>query len=210
MILPSGFSQWQLADNRGRTVAHEAAAHDSLPEGCQDWRLSDLNGWTLAHEAAEVGLLPSEFDGWDWATKSGVTVAHVATLGKVHPADFPFWSLQDVNGDTVAHSAAQHGSLPTGFSHWDLVNNKKETVAHAYLMGAIEGRHFGEFSRRIDFPDNFEGWEWITGEGVSVIGLARVLEDERLIARYEAYRMENIISKEERAVSRPRVVRVEI
>jgi ribosomal protein S18 acetylase RimI-like enzyme len=45
--LPAGFSNWDLADNEGWTVAHEAAFYGHLPEGFDQWGLKDNDGKTV-------------------------------------------------------------------------------------------------------------------------------------------------------------------
>jgi len=75
--LPPDFDRWDLADNDGRTVAHEAAQHGHLPPDFDRWDLADNDGYTVAHVAAESGHLPSGFDRWDLADKRGRTVADV-------------------------------------------------------------------------------------------------------------------------------------
>ena len=76
--LPEGFDLWGLADEEGRTVAHEAARWQHLPEGFDRWDLADKTGWTVAHMAATWGRLPQDFDQWGLVTKEGLTVADVA------------------------------------------------------------------------------------------------------------------------------------
>jgi hypothetical protein len=44
---PEGFVRWELADENGRTVAHEAAEFGKLPEGFDMWHLADKNGKTV-------------------------------------------------------------------------------------------------------------------------------------------------------------------
>jgi hypothetical protein len=46
------FDRWDLADNDGRTVAHEVAQRRYLPRGFDRWDMADRNGWTVAHDAA--------------------------------------------------------------------------------------------------------------------------------------------------------------
>jgi len=76
--LPANFDKWELADNRGWTVAHVAARNGHLPVDFNQWDLAEKNGYTVAHIAAEYGYLPTNFDQWDLADKSGWTVAHIA------------------------------------------------------------------------------------------------------------------------------------
>ena len=76
--LPDGFDQWELANSKGRTVAHVAACYGHLPPSFDRWDLADSRGWTVAHEAAAYGHLPPGFDRWDLADKRGRTVAEVA------------------------------------------------------------------------------------------------------------------------------------
>ena len=58
-----------LANEDGRTLAHEAARWGNLPESFDQWDLADKSGWTVAHEAALAGLLPKGFNQWSLADK---------------------------------------------------------------------------------------------------------------------------------------------
>lgn len=121
--LPPGFDQWDLADEDGWTVAHEAAQYGHLPPGFDQWGLANKDGWTVAHVAALFDRVPPGFDQWELANKDGRTVAHVAAQYGHLPPGFDQWALADKDGWTVAHEAAQYGHLPPGFDQWELANN---------------------------------------------------------------------------------------
>jgi hypothetical protein len=70
---------WDLADENGWTLAHQAAKYRCLPENFGQWILADENGWTVAHEAAYQGeVFSKNFKGLDWSDNNGVTVREVA------------------------------------------------------------------------------------------------------------------------------------
>jgi hypothetical protein len=75
--LPTGFDRWDLADNDGWTVAHEAVQWGHLPEGFDRWDLADNDGWTVAHAAAYMGNLPADFDRWDLLKKEKQNIVKV-------------------------------------------------------------------------------------------------------------------------------------
>ena len=52
--LPADFDEWGLANNRGWTVAHEAAKHGHLPEDFNQWDLGKAQGHTTVAEVAEL------------------------------------------------------------------------------------------------------------------------------------------------------------
>lgn len=64
-FLPDDYDQWELADPKGWTVAHEAVSHGPLPENFDKWDLTADNGETVANIAASRGALPEDFDRWD-------------------------------------------------------------------------------------------------------------------------------------------------
>jgi hypothetical protein len=68
-----------------------------LPESFTQWDLADNQGLTVAHEAALLGLLPKDFDRWELATHSGVTVAFFAALSGTLPVTFDKWELLGEN-----------------------------------------------------------------------------------------------------------------
>ena len=59
--LPWNFDQWDLADENGWSVAHEAAAFSNLPKDFNQWDLISKKGWTVAQIAALWGSLPKDF-----------------------------------------------------------------------------------------------------------------------------------------------------
>ena len=46
--LPTDFDRWEIADDIGWTVAHEAASQYHLPPDFDRWGLADDTGWTIA------------------------------------------------------------------------------------------------------------------------------------------------------------------
>jgi hypothetical protein len=95
------------------------------------WDLANEVGWTVAHEAAMRGVLHANFKQWTLATEDGWTVAHEFLRNYELPDDFDDWDVASNTGWTVAHVGAEHGNLPDGFSQWDLADSKGWTVAHA-------------------------------------------------------------------------------
>ena len=77
--LPTDFDRWDLADEQGWSVAHEAAHCNNLPRGFDQWDLADYRGWTVAHEAAAHGGLPKDFTGGHWQDRKGTTVYGVVS-----------------------------------------------------------------------------------------------------------------------------------
>ncbi|RMF99912.1 MAG: hypothetical protein D6735_14530 [Acidobacteria bacterium] len=59
--LPKDFQNWALADETGRTMAHEAAAYGHLPPDFDRWELADEDGNTVAQGAYEYRHLPNGF-----------------------------------------------------------------------------------------------------------------------------------------------------
>jgi hypothetical protein len=97
------FSDWSLADKKGKTIAHEAAMYRNLPADIDRdiYKLADKYGKTVAHEAAWRKHLPPEFERpdyeqWGMVDGEGQTVAHVAA------AIYSYSS-----GTTIAKSARQ-------------------------------------------------------------------------------------------------------
>ena len=45
--LPPDFDQWDIANNHGWTVAHEAAAAQHLPPDFDRWELANEDGYTV-------------------------------------------------------------------------------------------------------------------------------------------------------------------
>ena len=56
--LPPDFDQWDLADEQGWSVAHEAAAAQHLPPDFDRWELADMDGYTVrdAHKNCRKAL----------------------------------------------------------------------------------------------------------------------------------------------------------
>jgi hypothetical protein len=108
--LPEDFDQWDLSNDEGWTIAHEAASYHRLPANFNQWGLADKEGWTVAHTASD-GCLPEDFSQWDLANSKGWTVAHVAAARQL-PPNFTQWGLADKDGWTVAHEFADHTGIP--------------------------------------------------------------------------------------------------
>lgn len=65
------------------------AENGTLSEDFQEWNLCDEQGWTIAHQAAYHGHLPENFHSWDLTDKYGVTVESVYYLvNNRYPEDF--------------------------------------------------------------------------------------------------------------------------
>lgn len=82
-LLPEGFTEWDLADDTGWSVAHTAVMFGHLPKDFDRWDIANEDGWTVAHEAAYRGKLPSDFDYPRWknlVTKDGETVLDIAKI----------------------------------------------------------------------------------------------------------------------------------
>ncbi len=80
VILSNDFPYWNLADDFGRTVAHEAAKYGTLPEDFDKFGLSTKKGWTVAHEYVKHGHLPKGFYVLDYADNNGLSVKKLAIL----------------------------------------------------------------------------------------------------------------------------------
>jgi hypothetical protein len=137
-VLPGSFTDWDLMDVTGVTVAHTVVGHgNKLPADFDMWAMLDEHGRTVAHVAITTGAYPENFKGWDeqgvWAFRNlaGWTVAHFAAHRGVLPDDFSHWSLEN-NGVTVAHAAAEAGTLPDGFADWGWMDGEGRTVADVY------------------------------------------------------------------------------
>ena len=72
--LPSDFDNWSLTDDRGRSVAHAAAAFGHLPAAFNQWEIASPSGYTVAHTAAINGHLPDDFNQWGLTDNGGLTV----------------------------------------------------------------------------------------------------------------------------------------
>lgn len=140
-VLPPDYTDWELTDVTGVTVAHTVVGHGhKLPADFDKWAMLDDHGRTVAHVAIVTGAYPTNFEGWDeqgvWTLRNlaGWTVAHFAAHHGVLPAHFSMWALEN-GGVTVAHAAAEAGTLPPGFSDWGMEDNEGRTVADVYRLG---------------------------------------------------------------------------
>jgi hypothetical protein len=145
--LPSGFSQWHIADSEGRTVAQIAAVLGDLPlDNLNVWswivQPEDLRKNTIAHLAAFVRGIPEGgyFNQWDSKNKNGDTVAEMAVLGGNLPANSILWTwiIDKKTDDTLAHWAADQGWLPADFYQWNLTNKKGEAVWEIHQWRRME------------------------------------------------------------------------
>jgi|GEM_PF-1912106 len=80
----------RMRDNiYGETVYHEAASSKCLPQWFDEWDIADNNGKTVAHNAALVRNLPGDFD-WEryglMRHNDGRTVYHFAGYSKKYIA----------------------------------------------------------------------------------------------------------------------------
>jgi len=162
--LPEGFSDWEICDPVGRTVAHEAALYGHLPADFGRWEVRDREGWSVAHNAAMEGHLPKGFDQWELSDEDGNSVAHEAARIGGLPADFDNWALHNDNFFAVAHMAAIHGHLPKGFDQWDIrddwdVRGKAGNTVAQYAAEA--GNLPADFDRWDLVDEEFrpDGWE---------------------------------------------------
>jgi hypothetical protein len=105
--LPSDFKQWDLAQEIGWTVAHEAAVRGRLPEDFNQWDIIDCDGDTVAHIAAMFGGIPASFDQWDMVNSSGATVGSIAIAnGRLTEEEYAGWKIcskLDWNADSDAN-----------------------------------------------------------------------------------------------------------
>lgn len=75
--LPSQSSLWSLKKNGNsiNALAHELVVEESLPSNFTQWELINSRGVTVAHLYARNKMLPVGFNKWNLKTKLGVTVA---------------------------------------------------------------------------------------------------------------------------------------
>ena len=154
--LPEDFTQWELANSSGWTVAHVAASRGNLPEGFTQWDLANKWGSTVAHWAAKCRHLPEDFDQWDLVNNEGRTVAHVY-IQFYEQLPYEGIDLTKVtnDGSTIAHAAAYYGCLPKGFNQWDLADNKGKTIVDYFV-----NRHSASV------PEWFDQWGVIVEDPV--------------------------------------------
>lgn len=143
-LLPPEFSDWDISDEKGSTVAHAVAARRPMPADFDQWDLADKDGRTVAHVAAENKFLPRQFDQWTLADNKGWTVAHEAAHARVLPvakyAVTPLWTLTDNSGQSVAHVSVSREVLPESFPAelWSMVDGEGWTVAaRAWVCGNL-------------------------------------------------------------------------
>jgi hypothetical protein len=91
------------------------AINQTLPVDFSQWDIANNDGWTVAHWAAWIGDLPDNFTQWDLADKDGWTVAHEAVSYRYIPFDFSQWGLIDNNGLSVLRRFVPHTSISDKF-----------------------------------------------------------------------------------------------
>jgi hypothetical protein len=88
--LPAGFDRWDLANDWGHTIAHEAAKHGDLPEDVPDRVLELADGWgtTVAETAARCADTPASLRARAEAflQRSGVDAKANRTRGERGPS----------------------------------------------------------------------------------------------------------------------------
>ena len=112
--LPNDFKDWDLANDIGVTIAHQAAIFGRLPESFSNWELTDNKGWTVAHLAAMFDHIPKDFKQWSLTDVGDSTVAHLVAfrghLPKNFHIDYPdVWKMKDYRGISVEDEAIENG-----------------------------------------------------------------------------------------------------
>ncbi len=100
------------------------------------------------------------------------------------PCDFAEWEMKDEQGNPLAHFAAMHGLLPEGFEQWELANKFGITTLRVLLgVGA-------------DVPEGFSDWARLFDGERTVIDVARALRNQRLVSKYEAWKLTQEVAKD--------------
>jgi hypothetical protein len=84
------------------------AINGKLQSDFSQWDLSNRAGWSVAHWNAMFGPMPDDFDAWGMQDGSGITVAHRAAENGNLPERFTLWGLKDGIGDTVFKRMLTH------------------------------------------------------------------------------------------------------
>lgn len=93
------------------------------------------------------------------------------------PADFAEWEIRSENGTPFAHFAAMHSLLPAGFDGWEIANKDGVTTLRVLLgVGA-------------DVPEGFDDWLRLVDGRRTFIECARYLGNEKLVAKFEAWKV---------------------
>lgn len=71
MAVLTDYSKYKIEDVLA--IARESG----FPDGFDQWELCDESGWTVAHEAAKADNLSDDFSRWDMMDKNGKTVIGV-------------------------------------------------------------------------------------------------------------------------------------
>ena len=94
------------------------------------------------------------------------------------PPDFNDWGVKDENGTPLAHFAAIHSLLPAGFDGWEIESDNGATTMRMLLgVGA-------------DVPKDFDDWFRLVDGRRTVIECARQLGNARLVAKFEAWELD--------------------
>ena len=100
------------------------------------------------------------------------------------PCDFAEWGIKDEQGSPLAHFAAMRGLLPEGFEQWELANKLGITTLRVLLgVGA-------------DVPEGFRDWARLVDGERTVIDVARALRNQRLVSKYEAWKLTQVVAKD--------------
>ena len=83
--LSKDFNRWDICNEDGWTVAHEAALYGNLPESFDRWSLADKNGLVVVYAAAFMCTLPKDFhlthpEHWNSVLSTGLILKDVAIL----------------------------------------------------------------------------------------------------------------------------------
>lgn len=94
------------------------------------------------------------------------------------PPDFNDWDVKDEHGTPLAHFAAIHSLLPAGFDGWEIESDSGATTMRMLLgVGA-------------DVPKDFDDWFRLVDGRRTVIDCARQLGNARLVAKFEAWELD--------------------
>jgi len=98
-------------------------------------------------------------------------------------ADFAEWEIRNENGTPFAHFAAMHSLLPAGFDGWEIANEDGVTTLRVLLcVGA-------------DVPEGFDEWFRLIDGRMTFIECARHLGNEKLVAKFEAWKVAQKIAQ---------------
>ena len=150
---------WDIEDEFGWTIAHEAAYRQLLPiRSFRHWTMTDGLDRPVAFIAAEHCYdIPIESPCWDvYSEVYDETAAHVGARYGTLPRDFYNWGMADSTGWTVAHEAAKYGNLPEHFKNWNLTNKSHITVKGVYDIYQLAIRQRENFHEMRSWIGNLE------------------------------------------------------